>query len=412
MEHRNFGQTGIQVPVVGMGTWQTFDVRGEAAEANARTIVEAALKAGANFFDSSPMYGQAERVLGKALEGRREQSFVATKVWASTTDEGRKQIANAMRYYGNRVDLYQIHNLLAWRDQLILLEQLAAEKRVGIIGATHYNPSAFDELSRVMKTGRIQAIQIPYNPLEREVEKEILPLAADLKLGVVVMRPLSQGSLMRNPPSESDLAPLKPFGIHTWAQALLKWILSDPRCHVAIPATSKARRMTENAAIQAPWFGDDERKLVINPGSAREGAGVHVNIHYQLDDVAPNRRRKIVPVHEVLIVSAGGSDIEVQAVGALGDVRPRDAIGTRRVRPDRRAGFVPVGGGQPDTGAIQDIQGLGPGGGVDTLEIAIDLVAQLRVVRKHHLQAARRIAGHVGIARQNAQSDSFGVGCR
>ena len=122
MEYRTFGQSGLQVPVVGMGTWQTFDVRGETGENNARTIVDAALKAGANFFDSSPMYGQAERVLGKALEGRREQAFVATKVWASTADEGRKQIANALRYYGNRIDLYQIHNLLAWRDQLMVLE--------------------------------------------------------------------------------------------------------------------------------------------------------------------------------------------------------------------------------------------------------------------------------------------------
>ena len=113
-----------------------------------------------------------------------------------------------------------------------------------------------------MKTGRIQAIQIPYNPVERDVEKLILPLAAELNLGVVVMRPFGEGRLMRNPPSESELAPLKPFGINTWAQALLKWILSDPRCHVTIPATSKASRMAENAAVQAPWFGDDERKLV------------------------------------------------------------------------------------------------------------------------------------------------------
>lgn len=262
MELRTFGKSGVQVPIVGMGTWQTLDVRGETAEANARTIVDAALDAGANFFDSSPMYGQAERVLSKTLDGRRDKAFVATKVWASTTDEGRKQIANALRYYSNRVDLYQIHNLLAWRDQLIQLEQLMADGRVGMIGATHYSPSAFDELSRVMKTGRIHAIQIPYNPLEREVEQHILPLAADLNLGVVVMRPFGEGRLMRNPPSAADLLPLKPFGINTWAQALLKWILSDPRCHVAIPATSKASRMTENGAVQAPWFGEDERKLV------------------------------------------------------------------------------------------------------------------------------------------------------
>ncbi len=262
MEKRTFGKSGLQVPVVGMGTWQTFDVRGEAGEANTRKVVDAALQAGANFFDSSPMYGQAERVLGKTLEGRRDQALIATKVWASTADEGRKQINNALGYYGNRVDLYQIHNLLSWRDQLITLEKLVEEQRVGLIGATHYSPSAFDELSRVMKTGRIQAIQIPYNPLEREVERMILPLAAELNLGVVVMRPFGEGSLMRRIPSADDLAPLKPFGVNTWAQALLKWILSDPRCHVVIPATSKPNRMTENAAVQAPWFGDVERKLV------------------------------------------------------------------------------------------------------------------------------------------------------
>ncbi|MBI1282112.1 MAG: aldo/keto reductase [Anaerolineaceae bacterium] len=262
MEQRAFGKSSLQVPAVGMGTWQTFDVRGESGEKNARLVVEAALKAGANFFDSSPMYGQAERVLGKVLEGRREQAFIATKVWASTADEGRKQINNALGYYGNYVDLYQIHNLLAWREQLVTLEKLADEKRVGLIGATHYSSSAFDELARVMKTGRIQAIQIPYNPREREVEKQILPLAADLNLGVVVMRPFGEGGLMRNPPSEKELAPLKPFGINTWAQALLKWILSDPRCHVAIPATSKVSRMTENATISGEWFGEEERKLV------------------------------------------------------------------------------------------------------------------------------------------------------
>lgn len=262
MEHRTFGKTGIQLPVIGMGTWKTFDVRGYAAEANARAVVDAALEAGANVFDSSPMYGQAERVLGKTLEGRRDQAFIATKVWASTAAEGQRQIQRALTYFGGKVDLYQIHNLLAWRDQLVSLEKLVGENKVSIIGATHYSSSSFDELARVMKTGRIQSIQIPYNPLEREVEKTILPLAAELNLGVVVMRPFGEGGLMRKPPSESDLAPLKSFGVTTWAQALLKWVLSDPRCHIAIPATSKPARMTENAAITAPWFGEEERALV------------------------------------------------------------------------------------------------------------------------------------------------------
>ena len=124
-------------------------------------------------------------------------------------------------------------------------------------------PAAFDELAGVMRTGRITAIQIPYNPHERDVERRILPLADELGLGVVVMRPFSAGSLTRRVPSPPQLAPLREFGVTSWAQALIKWILSDPRCHVAIPATSKPERVRENAAAgDPPWFGERERALV------------------------------------------------------------------------------------------------------------------------------------------------------
>jgi aryl-alcohol dehydrogenase-like predicted oxidoreductase len=256
------GKSGLTVPVIGMGTWQTFDVRGEDAEANSRSIVDAAIASGATFFDSSPMYGEAERVLGAAVEDRRSSVMIATKVWAKTNSEGRNQIERAFQFFHNRIDLYQIHNLVAWQDHLPILEHLRDAGRISAIGATHYSASAFDDLARVMKTGRISAIQIPYNPIERDVEREILPLAADLDIGVVVMRPFSQGQLMKRIPSAEDLAPLVPFGVTTWAQALLKWAMSDTRCHVAIPATSKVHRMVENAAVGAPWFGPEERALV------------------------------------------------------------------------------------------------------------------------------------------------------
>lgn len=263
MEHRELGHSGLRVHVVGMGTWQTFDVRGAAAEARARAIVAEALAAGANFFDSSPMYGEAERVLGAALGGRREQALVATKVWTQSEAEARAQIARALRFFDGRVDLYQVHNLVAWRERLAMLETLRDEGCVRAIGATHYSAAAFEELCQVMQTRRITAIQIPYNPLERDVECRVLPLAEELGLGVVVMRPFAGGSLMRRPPSEADLMPLRPFGVTTWAQALLKWILSDRRCHVAIPATSRPGRMAENAAAgDPPWLGPEERALI------------------------------------------------------------------------------------------------------------------------------------------------------
>jgi aryl-alcohol dehydrogenase-like predicted oxidoreductase len=263
MEHRTLGNTGLEVPVIGMGTWRTFDVRGDAASKNARAIVDSALAAGANFFDSSPMYGEAERVLGEALQGRRAEVLVATKVWTSSGREGRAQVQRALRYFGGYIDLYQVHNLVNWREHLAMLESLREAGQVRAIGATHYSSSAFDELAQVMRTARISAIQIPYNPYEREVERAILPLAADLGLGVVVMRPFGEGSLMRHPPSAAELAPLRPFGVTTWGQALLKWILSDTRCHITIPATTRRERMAENAAAgEPPWFGEEERALV------------------------------------------------------------------------------------------------------------------------------------------------------
>jgi aryl-alcohol dehydrogenase-like predicted oxidoreductase len=263
VEIRRLGRSGLQVPVVGMGTWQTFDVRGDVAERNAAAVVDVALDSGATFFDSSPMYGEAERVLGGALEGRRDRALVATKVWARTVREGEQQIGRALGYFGGRVDLYQVHNLVSWRDHLTVLERLREQASVVAIGATHYSSAAFGELAEVMRTGRISAVQIPYNPGEREVEEEILPLAADLGLGVVVMRPLGQGRLVRRPPKPSELEPLRPFGVRAWPQALLKWILSDPRCHVAIPATSSPEHMAEDAAAgDPPWFGPEERELV------------------------------------------------------------------------------------------------------------------------------------------------------
>ncbi|HEV2146995.1 MAG TPA: aldo/keto reductase [Longimicrobiaceae bacterium] len=263
METRVLGSTGLTVPVVGMGTWQTFDVRGGPAERNARDVVDAALEGGARFFDSSPMYGEAERVLGGALEGRRGEAQVATKMWARSAEEGRAQVERALGFFGGRVELYQVHNLVSWRTHLEVLERLRDEGRVGAVGATHYAASAFGELRQVMETGRISAIQVPYNPLEREVEREILPLAEELGLGVVVMRPFAESGLLRRTPSDADLAPLRPFGVRTWPQALLKWILSDPRCHVAIPATTSPRHMAENAEAGAPpWLGPEERAWV------------------------------------------------------------------------------------------------------------------------------------------------------
>jgi diketogulonate reductase-like aldo/keto reductase len=250
---------GVEVPCVGMGTWQTFDVRGQAEEQVRAQIVDEALRAGVRVFDTSPMYGHAERLLGQLVRPRRSEVFVATKIWARNVDEGRHQADRAIGWFGH-VDLYQVHNLVSWPDHLALLEELRGQGRVSLIGATHYSPPAFPELADLMRSGRLDAIQIPYNPREREVEREILPLAEELGIGVLVMRPFAAGGLMRRPAALSELRGL---GVKSWAEALLKWVLSDRRCTCAIPATSKPGRMTENAAAgQPPWFDEDQRAYV------------------------------------------------------------------------------------------------------------------------------------------------------
>lgn len=263
MEERPLGRTGLMIPVVGLGTWRTFDVRDPVREAEAVATVDAALAAGVRLVDSSPMYGAAESVLGRALAGRREAAIVATKVWTDDDAEATRQVRFALDAFGDRVDLYQVHNLVAWDRRLHELERLRADGRIGAVGATHYSPSAFGELARVMRSGRIDAIQVPYNPWEREAEREILPLAAELGLGVIVMRPFGEGGLLRRPPPPAALAPLREFGVESWPQALLKWILSDSPVTAAIPATRSPEHIAANAAAGGPpWLGPDERALV------------------------------------------------------------------------------------------------------------------------------------------------------
>ena len=262
MEERKLGSSGAAVPVIGMGTWRTFDV-GSAHEPNAHAIVSEALEGCVRLFDTAAVYGAAERVLADGLGGRRQQAFVATKVWGNSSERGAAQIKRSLELFGGRVDLFQVHNCVDWQDRVAQLERRREEGSVALIGATQYMATGFGELAAVMRTGRIDAIQIPYNPRQRAVEDEILPLAAELGLGVLVMRPFAEGGLTRTPPSRKQLAPLRAFGIDTWAQALLKWSLSDSRCHAVIPATSRVGRMTENVrAGEPPWLGPEERDYV------------------------------------------------------------------------------------------------------------------------------------------------------
>jgi aryl-alcohol dehydrogenase-like predicted oxidoreductase len=236
-----------------MGTWQTFDTT-----ADRSAVLEEALAAGINLFDSSPMYGRAEAVLGRALGKRRKDALVATKIWTPSETEGEAQAQAALGWFGH-IEIYQVHNLVNWKAHLRLLERLKGEGKVSAIGATHYLPSAFDDLSELMRSGRLDMVQLPYTPRLRDAEQRVLPLAAELGIGVLVHSPLRFGVLQKRVAPDS----LAGFGVKTVAQLVLKWIASDSRVSCVLTATRTPGRPTENAAAgDPPWLDAKQREQV------------------------------------------------------------------------------------------------------------------------------------------------------
>jgi diketogulonate reductase-like aldo/keto reductase len=253
MEERRLG------PVVGLGTWNTFG--GDAGRA--REVVAAAFDAGTRLVDSSPMYHGAEAALGAALGDRRREAVIATKIWARSVEEGRAQLARQLEWFAGRVDVEQVHNLVAWREHLGWLERERGAGRVGRLGVTHYSASAFSELAEALRTRRFAVLQVPYNPWERECERELLPLAAELGVAVIAMRPLGGSGERRRRRHELSPEERDTLGVETWAQALLRWALADERVDVVIPATSRPERARENAAAgDGPRFSREQRAFV------------------------------------------------------------------------------------------------------------------------------------------------------
>jgi len=243
MELRRLGRDGPELPVVGLGTWRVFDLP-PGREAVAAEVVDAAFEAGVRAIDSSPMYGRAEEIVGAAIMARRAEAYVATKVWAATVDEGRVQFRRQLAWFGGRVDLLQVHNVVGWEIHLEWMESERDAGRIGTLGVTHYLPSAFGEIERAMRTRRIDAIQVPVNPVEGPPAERLLELAATLGIGVLGMRPFGQGGLLRAPFPDA----LTEAGLSLWPEALLRWTLADPRVTVALPATGSAGHARANAA--------------------------------------------------------------------------------------------------------------------------------------------------------------------
>lgn len=267
MQSRPIPSTGEPLPVVGLGTWQAFDVGPSAAErAPRREVLRRLFAAGGRVIDSSPMYGRAEAVVGDLLRGTPEQrrAFVATKVWTTGRAAGEAQMAESERRMGGRLDLVQVHNLVDWRTHLPTLRAWKAAGRIRHLGLTHHALSALPEMARIVRAEAVDFVQLPYSAGVREAEAELLPTCRDRGVAVIVMRPFEQGELLRSLRGRPLPAWAREAGAGSWAQLLLQFILSHPAVNVAIPATSRPEHMADNARAGAlPPLDEAGRKRLL-----------------------------------------------------------------------------------------------------------------------------------------------------
>ena len=250
MEYRKLGN--LDVSAIGLGTLRTFDVTGNDEIAVRRQIVDNCLDSGVNLIDTAAWYGQAEQVVGEITEGLRDQFYIATKVRTEGKEAGESQIAHSFELLKtDHIDLFQVHNMIDWQTHLPTLERLKGEGKIGMVGVSAMVPDAYPTIMDLMRQRRVDTVQIPYNVLNRRVEDELLPLAEELGTGVLVMEPLQKGRYILELKRQPDLTPLRDYGIDTWAQALLAWVISDRRVSSAIPTTSRPERIQENAQASA-----------------------------------------------------------------------------------------------------------------------------------------------------------------
>jgi aryl-alcohol dehydrogenase-like predicted oxidoreductase len=241
-------RTGESLSMIGLGTWQTFDV-GSAERAPLREVLRDFVRLGGTVIDSSPMYGRSESIVGDlAAELNFEgKLFVATKVWTSGREAGIRQMEESFRRLRvKRIDLMQIHNLVDWRAHLNTLREWQKQGRIRYLGVTHYTASAYDQLARVLETEELDFVQLNYSIVEREAEQRLLPLAIDRGVAVLVNRPFAQAQLFSKVRGKPLPAFAAEIGCASWAQFFLKFVVSHPAVTCAIPATSKVQHLIDN----------------------------------------------------------------------------------------------------------------------------------------------------------------------
>jgi len=247
---RPIPSTGEALPVVGLGTWITFNVGNDArARQQCTEVMRAFFAHGGRLVDSSPMYGSSQPVTGQALAalGRPPALFSAEKVWIGDGARGAAQMEASRAFWGvPRFDLMQVHNLLAWEEHLPRLLAMKAEGRLRYVGITTSEGRRHGEIERVMRAHPIDFVQLTYNPLDREVEQRLLPLAAERRIGVIVNRPFREGALLRALAGHRLPGWAAELQCDGWAQAVLKFIVSHLAVTCAIPATSQVSHVVQN----------------------------------------------------------------------------------------------------------------------------------------------------------------------
>ncbi|WP_186308495.1 aldo/keto reductase [Paraburkholderia sp. BCC1885] len=250
MHTRLIPSTGEPLPVIGCGTWRTFDVGDDpAGQARLADVLRVLFAAGGSVIDSSPMYGSSEAVAGTLLTrlDAHQKAFVATKVWTQGREAGIAQMEESMRRLQQpRIDLMQIHNLLDWRTQLATLREWKARGRIRYLGITHYTSGAFDEVEAIMRSEKLDFVQIDYSADDREAEERILPLAAERGIGVVINQPFGGGSLLQRLHDRPLPGWAGEIGCTSWAQVLLKFVLAQPAVTCVIPGTGRPDYMIDN----------------------------------------------------------------------------------------------------------------------------------------------------------------------
>lgn len=249
---RAIPSSGEAIPLVGLGTWITFNVGNDLAARNASSdVMRAFFAAGGRLIDSSPMYGSAQEVIGYGLArlGRPADVFSADKVWISDGDQGRTQMDTSRRLWGvPRFDLMQVHNLLSWEAHLPTLFAMKASGQLRYVGITTSHGRRHGDMERIMASQPIDFVQLTYNLVDREVEQRLLPLAQERGIAVLVNRPFQQGALLNRLARHSLPAWGAEIDCTSWAQFSLKFVISHPAVTCAIPATTRVDHVRENLA--------------------------------------------------------------------------------------------------------------------------------------------------------------------